>query len=79
MATVICVELGLAVISARWPLIWVMPPTPVMATDSPTAKVLLPTSSTAAPALLIAVMLRDLLAARVTRPVVVSTLHCAAG
>ncbi|MCY1306810.1 hypothetical protein D9M70_566930 [compost metagenome] len=38
-----------------------------------------PTVTTALLALLIAVMLRDLFAARVIRPVVVSTAHCAAG
>ncbi|MNN59068.1 hypothetical protein D3C81_1741590 [compost metagenome] len=69
----------MAVTRARRPLIWVMPVTPEITTESPTTKVCEPTVMTALLALLIAVMVRDLFAARVMRPVVVSTDHCPAG
>ncbi|MCY1369042.1 hypothetical protein D9M68_850840 [compost metagenome] len=68
-----------AVTSARRPFICVMPTTPEITTESPTMNVCDPTVTTALLALLMPVIGRDLFAAKVIRPVVVFTAHCAAG
>ena len=78
MATVMVVA-PIAVIVPRKLLICVIPATPEKYTDSPTRKVCEPTVATADAALVIAVMLRDLSAANVTRPVVVLTVQLTTG